>query len=247
MPRRMSAATAIAELPLRTADEVFAHCHRAVVMAPHPDDESLGCGGAIALMRQRSIPVHIVVVSDGTGSHSHSRQYPPLQLRMLREHETRVAASHLGVATTDLTFWRWPDKQVPQVGSAEFSAAVQQCDRLLRRCCPSLVLVPWWQDQHCDHRATAQIVQSCLQTWPDPPQRWAYSIWGSKAAGLATLPAGETGWRLDISAVQSVKRAAVMAHQSQTTDLIRDDPSGFRLTADMLENLIQPWETYLRI
>ncbi|NJL45380.1 MAG: hypothetical protein HC922_05860 [Leptolyngbyaceae cyanobacterium SM2_3_12] len=37
------------------------------------------------------------------------------------------------------------------------------------------------------------------------------------------------------------------AHQSQISDLIGDDPQGFRLTPAMLANLIQPWETYLEV
>lgn len=245
MSNPATTATAIDRLPLRAAEEAFAHCQSAVVVAPHPDDETLGCGGAIALLRQRSIPVRVLVVSDGTGSHPRSCRYPPSRLRALRQRETRLAVERLGVAAEAVTFWGWRDQQVPHPGTEAFATVVEQCDRYLRRHRPSLLFVPWQGDQHCDHRATWHLVQSALQSWSHPPRQLAYSIWGSRAAGLATLPPGAAGWRLDIQTVESTKRAAVLAYESQTTDLIDDDPDGFRLTAAMLNNLIQPWETYL--
>jgi LmbE family N-acetylglucosaminyl deacetylase len=239
--------TAIEALPFRSADEAFASCRRAVVVAPHPDDETLGCGGAIARLRLRSVPVHVLVISDGTASHPNSKQYPPAKLRDLRERETRIAVGRLGGADNAVTFCRWPDKGVPEPGTQEFAIAVTQCHEYLHRHTPSVVFVPWRHDQHRDHRATWHIVQACLQSWSQPPQQIVYSIWGSPSAGLPMLPVGETGWRLDISSVESTKRFAVMAHQSQVTSLIEDDPEGFRLTSEMLANLIQPWETYLDV
>ena len=243
----MAFPTAIESLPLRTAEDVFADCRGAVVVAPHPDDETLGCGGVIALLRQRDIPVHILVVSDGTQSHPHSQRYPPERLRQLREQETRVAIQVLGLPTAAVTFLRWPDTAVPHPEDPDFSTAVDQCYRYLLRHSPTLVFVPWQHDRHCDHRATWKITQHALGQLPSPPRQLIYSIWGSPSAGLSAVPAGEMGWRLDIRTVEAVKRRAANTHRSQTTDLIADDPTGFRLTPDMLNNLIQPWETYLEV
>ena len=47
-----------------------------VVIAPHPDDESLACGGLIAEAHAEGRPVRVVIVSDGTGSHPASKTYP---------------------------------------------------------------------------------------------------------------------------------------------------------------------------
>ena len=56
-----------------------------LVVAPHQDDESLGCGGAIALLAQAGVPVRVLFVSDGTKSHVGSPSYPPERLRATRE------------------------------------------------------------------------------------------------------------------------------------------------------------------
>ena len=53
-----------------------------------------------------------------------------------------------------------------------------------------------------------------------------------------------TSWLLDIGAVVELKQQAIAAYRSQTTDLIDDDPEGFRLTDVMLANFTRPWEVY---
>ncbi len=237
-------AVAISALPIKTITHLLSY-RQVVVVAPHPDDETLGCGGAIALLRQHHIPVQVLVISDGTQSHPNSKRFPAEKLRTVRASEALSALEILGVAADSVTFFQWPDTAVPQLGEDNFLTAVEQCDRALQSISPDLVLIPWQFDQHCDHQATWQIVHHCLQLWPQPPRQLMYSIWGDRAAGLLTLPTGETGWRLDISQVEEIKRRAAMAHRSQTTDLIDDDPNGFRLTAEMLNNLISPYETYL--
>ena len=79
-----------AALPLVPAETVRAW-GKTLVVAPHPDDESLGCGGAIALLSGFGCPVHVLFISDGTGSHPNSRKFPPPALRALRESEAQNA------------------------------------------------------------------------------------------------------------------------------------------------------------
>ncbi len=237
----------IASLPLKPIEDLLLRFRRVAVVAPHPDDETLGCGGAIALFRQNQVSVRVVVVSDGAQSHPNSQQFPPRKLRALREEEALAALKILEVPESHITFLRWPDTAVPQPGQPQFLKAVEDFDRILKPYRPDLLLSPWQFDQHCDHQATWHIVQHCSSAWSPPPTQLAYSIWGDRAAGLRCLPPGEQGWRLDIASVMRLKLDAAMAYRSQTTDLIQDDPNGFRLTAEMLNNLIQPYETYLEV
>ena len=88
-----------------------------VIVAPHPDDESLGCGALIAEAVGAGRPVRIVFLSDGTGSHPNSRRYPAARLRALREGEAQAAAAALGLAPAHIEFLRLPDRAVPSSGA----------------------------------------------------------------------------------------------------------------------------------
>ena len=87
-----------------------------VVVAPHPDDESLGCGGLIAACCAHGIEVRLVVLSDGTGSHPNSQRYPAARLRDLREAELRQATSILGLPEHAIACLRLRDRAVPERG-----------------------------------------------------------------------------------------------------------------------------------
>src|SRR5580658_4941526 len=88
-----------------------------VVIAPHPDDESLACGGLIAEARAQGRLVRVVIVSDGTGSHPTSKTYPRARLRELRENEAREAVAELGLDPGhEVVFLRLPDRFVPSDG-----------------------------------------------------------------------------------------------------------------------------------
>jgi LmbE family N-acetylglucosaminyl deacetylase len=81
-----------------------------LVVAPHQDDESLGCGGTIALLRAAGVPVRVLFISDGSGSHPGSRRYPPQALTALRNAEAREALALLGVDPAESTFLALPDR-----------------------------------------------------------------------------------------------------------------------------------------
>jgi LmbE family N-acetylglucosaminyl deacetylase len=216
-----------------------------LVVAPHPDDECLGCGGAIALLRSLGCRVHILVMSDGTMSHPNSRRYPVAALRSLREAETRSAMGILGVEREDITFLRLPDGAVPLPTHEEFQAAVLVCQRYLAAIDPQLIFLPWRQDPHVDHRATWTIIQAALNL--PHPRLLEYPIWNWELAQRGDLQSLSflSAWRLDTLVVNSLKQRAIAAYQSQVTSLIDDDPEGFQLSSEMLTYFSHPWEVYL--
>ncbi len=216
-----------------------------LVVAPHPDDETLGCGGAIALLRSQGRLVRLLVISDGTQSHPNSRKYPARALQQLRAAETQAAMAILGVAATEITCLHLPDGAVPTAGE-DFYAAVDRCRSYLAAFPPQLVLLPWRADPHPDHRATWQILTAALTASQIAPRTIEYPIWDwDPAQRQASDLAAIEPWRLDISTVVDCKQQAIAAYRSQTTDLIDDDPTGFHLSPELLSNFAQPWEIYL--
>lgn len=228
-------------LPLHSVEAIA--CTSALVVAPHPDDETLGCGGAIALLRDRGCNVQVLVVSDGTLSHPSSCKYPAPKLRDLRESETTSALAVLGVDATAVTFLRLPDGAVP-TQEPEFSQAVAICSSYLSQFAPQVVFLPVRYDPHPDHRASWKLIYTALANLNLSSRLIEYPIWDwdeTQRKNLPNLPS----WRLDISPVVELKQQAIAFYRSQTTNLIDDDPEGFCLTPEMLANFTRPWELYL--
>ena len=216
---------------------------RTLVVAPHPDDESLGCGGALALLADAGQAVRVLFVSDGTGSHPHSRTHPPDVLRRLREREACAALVALGLSAGHARFMRLPDTRVPTPSTPGFAKAAARCAALLEDFRPETVLLPWRRDPHGDHRATWHLLKAA--TVGRPPRFLEYPIWVWDLGAAADQPGPDVrGRRLEVGAVLPRKRAAIAAHRSQLTDLISDDPTAFRLTADNLAHFDHPWEIY---
>lgn len=224
------------ESPLHSVAEIA--ISRALVVAPHPDDETLGCGGAIALLRSIGCDVRVLVISDGTMSHPNSRNYPPLALRELRENETLSALAILGVEARAITFLRLQDSSVANQNT--------DISSYLAQIAPQLVFLPLRCDPHPDHRASFQLVSHALDSLNIIPRRIEYPIWDWDEKQQGNWDnARLTSWRLDISSVVELKQQAIASYRSQITNLIDDDPQGFRLTSQMLANFTRPVEVYL--
>lgn len=220
---------------------------RTLIVAPHPDDESLGCGGAIALLRRFDYPVFVVVMSDGTLSHPNSQKYPALRLRDLREREMLDALNILQVAPENVRFLRYKDRSVPHENAPDWENAVKICRDYLQEIQPDTILVPWRRDPHPDHCASWKIFASAMQDLTKKPRTIEYPIWLWELAEGADAPQTNEAkaWRLNIAQVVEQKQAAIKAHRSQTTDLIDDDPTAFRLTPEILAHFAYDWEIYL--
>ena len=235
---------AMENLPLVTLDEL--DMSGLVVVAPHPDDESLGCGGLIASARAAGIDVRIVIVSDGTGSHPNSQEYPHDRLRELRESEALAAVAELGIAADAVEFLRLPDRAVPSVGP-EAEAAIQAIKAAADACNASHIAVTWQHDPHRDHRATFALTAAAAHQRGNV-RLLAYPIWGF------TLPPDDMlddtaprGFRFDMEEHLPAKRHAIAAHRSQISRLISDDPHGFMLSPADLARFNRPFEIYLDV
>ncbi|MCZ2495206.1 PIG-L family deacetylase [Xylophilus sp. Kf1] len=208
-------APALAALPGIAIDHLLPPGSRAVVVAPHPDDEVLSVGGLLAELAARAHPVCIVAVTDGDASHPGSGRWSPAELAAVRRTETENAIDCLGLSRAT----------VMRLGVADggVQAALEELTRQLALCLTpqDVVFSTWRLDGHPDHEATARacmaattrvgarLVEVPVWAWhwshPDDP-RWPW----------------HRAQRLDLSAdAGQRKRQAVKAFASQ----IEPDPS----------------------
>jgi LmbE family N-acetylglucosaminyl deacetylase len=227
-------------LPIGTLDDVVG-AGRCLILAPHPDDESLGCGGLIAACCAVGRFPLVAILTDGAGSHPASRAFPPARLRQQREAEAHDAVTRLGLPPNHLVFLNQPDTAAPHDGPG-FQAVVTSLLGLLPPNCTA-ILAPWRGDPHCDHEAASKIAAAVAQA--AGIRHVAYPVWGWTLPREELVTPTEGGVRLDIDEFLPAKRAAIEAHQSQYGDLITDDPTGFRLPPELLSLLQGRFETFL--
>ena len=213
-----------------------------VVIAPHQDDESLACGGLIAEACATGRAVKVVFVSDGTGSHPRSRAYPRARLRCVREAEARRAVSALGLAPRHLELLRLPDRFVPREGSAA-RAAIERIVAVARAAKATALFVSWRHDPHCDHQAAYHLAREAQRLLG--VALYEYSVWGAALRPWDPVTPVADGFRLLIKRHAARKQRAIGAHRSQTTDMIWDDPNGFRLSRNDLARFSVPYETFI--
>lgn len=215
-----------------------------LVVAPHPDDETLGCGGLIALLRRCGQPVYAVLVSDGSQSHPGSFQFDAMARRAVRAEEWQQALACLGVAPAHLHHLDWPDGQVPGPGDPRFAAGVQHLRGWLSDLGPNTVLLPWRRDPHPDHRATHALFAGAMRGLR--LRCLEYTVWlGERAApGDEPRPGEVRAWRLDIRPVLAAKQQAVACHRSQLGQVFVDDDKGFVLPSSLLAQARMPFEHY---
>lgn len=229
------ASTALAQVAPIARAELVPPGTRLVVVAPHPDDEVLGCGGLLSAFGGREHALLLVSVTDGEGSHPGSLAWPGERLRVQRPLESQAALAALGLAPERIAWQRLhlPDSAVGE-HERGLAHALVRCLRPGDR-----LLTTWRLDGHCDHeavgRASAQAAQTMGAHLIEVPI-WA---WHWARPDDPRLP-----WRrarkVALSPQQlALKRAAIAAHASQ---LQADGEQPPVLSETTLQRLLQPFE-----
>jgi len=197
----------------------FPRGSRVVILAPHPDDETLGCGALIASARRRGILVAVISLTDGQASHPGSRRWPPAALARVRRAELRRAMARLGQTQAHLRFMGRHDGRLGAQGSA---LALRRILNALR---PTTVLVTSPRDHHSDHQAAYRLAVAA--TYSTRIDLASYSVW-SKPLGRAR----------SFSRDAAQKRWAMAAHRSQIGPYIADDDEGFTFVPSLLRVML---------
>lgn len=148
----------LAALPEHDAAALLPPGRRAVVVAPHPDDEVLACGGLIAQWAAAGRCVQVVAVTDGEASLPAARVHGAEALGALRRREREAGLACLGLAAHDVVALGLPDGGVGR----ETHALAARLAELLRP--GDVVLAPWRRDGHPDHEAVGEAAaRACVQ------------------------------------------------------------------------------------
>eukprot|EP01037_Dinobryon_pediforme_P001478 gene1476-1499_t len=204
-------------------------------MRCHADDEVIGCGALIAAAAAEGMRPRVIFITDGSRSHPNSQAFAAPRLAETRRQEAICAAAILGVDLNDVQFLDLPDTQAPHDGAA-FVDVVARLQMIIAPIGSVVILAPWSADPHCDHLATHNM--ATVLAVAVGARHLSYPVWGwtlGREQPIEALPAA--GWRLPVGAFNEQRKSALAAHRSQVSDLIDDDPTGFRLDARSLAKM----------
>ncbi|TDN45805.1 LmbE family N-acetylglucosaminyl deacetylase [Curtobacterium flaccumfaciens] len=181
-----------------------------VVVAPHPDDETLGAGALVATAADAGVPVHVLLVTRGEGSHPDSPTTTRDDLRRIREDEFRTALRVLHPAASATVL------DVPDGGLREHPDVLRDAlaARLAGASRPTLVVAPWRGDGHRDHRIAGEVAEAVVER--------------SAGAELLTYPIWAWHWDDPDASAMPWDRARVLAVPADVLDRKRRALDAYR-------------------
>lgn len=193
-----------------------------MVFAPHPDDETLGCGGTIAKKIREGCKVLVVVMTDGRNAFLElfgiDSEPTPNELKEIRKEEVKRALTILDVPEEDLLFLGFEDGSLEKNESEVKKKVIE----ILSNCVPVEVYFTYENDFNMDHRVTSRIVRNSIKELRLDAIRYRYSItrkyarMGRVIDNLSDL-FRHNMIRVDISEFLPLKKAALKEFKSQVT------------------------------
>jgi LmbE family N-acetylglucosaminyl deacetylase/SAM-dependent methyltransferase len=228
----------LAELPLGQHELA---AMRFVVLAAHPDDETLGAGGLLALLHSLGADVEVLLCTAGEGSHPDSASTTPEQLAAVRLEEFAAAMEVLGLAG----HWRFlglPDRGL-QERTPEIAVGVREA--IGRHPGPPqqlAIVAPYRDDGHSDHNALGALAADVANEGGHALLEYPiwYWLWASPED-----PVWQSWSRLPLSTEQqAAKRSAMDSHMSQIRPLSGLPGDEVLLGESLLQHFRRAFETF---
>jgi len=168
---------------------------RVMVLAPHPDDDIIGCGGTLSIYHRRGAEITSVFMTDGRKG---SRGQDEDELAAIRKDEAKKAGDLIGV--DHVVFLKNRDRELEVSDKT-----VNQLSKVIREYRPEAVFLPFLLDNHPDHMATNRIFIAAVKSLPTF-LCYAYGVW---------TPLADFNVVVDITESRDIKDKALGEHRSQ--------------------------------
>ncbi len=212
-----------------------------LIVAPHADDETLGCAAVMLRAVRAGRRVGVVIVSDGSQS-IQSAIISAQQLAAMRVDEAVAAVGAFGVAREDVHFLGFPDSRLDDAKAAVAEALLARIAALN----PAEIYVPYGIDGHRDHRAVAAAFDMLLGAGKIACPVYEYPVWFWPWQALRHLAMPRRLLRLRKVATAgclATKRQAMLSYRSQMEN-ITGEPDVWFLERRMLANFFKPNELF---
>ncbi len=195
-----------------------------LIVAPHPDDETLVAGGLIASLRARRVEVHVLAVTDGEHADATSDRDASAE----RREEQLAALDELGVGSDSVSRLALRSGSAAE-HTAEIADAIAAFDHV------GLVVAPWTGDHHRDHEAVGAAAREAVARTGSALIFGLFWTWhGGNPGDLAHERI--LALQLDADA-QGRRRRAIECHRSQFAGADSENEGDAPLTQDLLRPL----------
>jgi LmbE family N-acetylglucosaminyl deacetylase len=204
-----------------------------LVIAPHPDDETFGCGGTLALISRERAPLHIAFVTDGGASHPNHPILTAPEVAARRQQEAHLATERLGISWDKVTFLGARDGTLAQLDGGSYGALADRISGLLQSVKPQTILLPCRSDGSSEHEAAFRLVSTALERAGLKPRLLEFPVWSwwNPFILLGAMSGYRKVWRVDLGEARVAKAQAVASYVSQTHPIPPDTepalPPGF--------------------
>lgn len=185
-----------------------------LVVAAHPDDEVLGCGGTIAKHSQEKDNVHVLILAEGATSRDlqRNRQKRQTELSALAQ-AANQAGEILGVAS--LTLHEFPDNRMDSCDILDITKVVEQA---IEQHTPEIIYTHHVGDVNIDHRCVHQAVVTACRPMPGKTVKTLlfFEVTSSSEWQIpSSAPVFAPNWFVDISETLSLKLKALEVYSSE--------------------------------
>lgn len=224
------------DVPSASLNDLCPAHSRLVVVATHPDDEILACGGLLAMRAERGQPCLVVAVTNGEASHGSSDPQVCASLGQRRSRERCAGLKALGLSPTCVVRLGIPDGKATHM----IFAIVMRLLPLLRL--DDVIVTTWSLDGHPDHEATNEAARQAAakvgcRLLEAPVWMWHWACPDDLSIPWSRLVSIDLSER-----VMALKRGALSHHQSQLET--RADGLGAVLVPSMVERVMRSKEYF---
>ena len=190
---------------------------RVLVVAAHPDDEVLGCGGTIVRHADSGDQVQVLIVAEGSTSRQQQRDRSQVRDELSSlANAAQTAGSILGAAGVELL--DFPDNRLDSFDRLDLIKRIEEC---VERHQPECVYVHHAGDVNVDHRRLHEAVVTACRPTPDHVVKRLLSFEVASSTEWqppGSAPAFQPNWFVDISDPWERKREALVAYASEMRD-----------------------------
>jgi LmbE family N-acetylglucosaminyl deacetylase len=182
-----------------------------LIVSPHPDDETFGCGGLISLKKSLHTDIFILFLTNGEKAHRGCCDTSVATIAAARLQCAKKVCCNLGICPENLIYLGLPDGAIPDKEDEGFGEAVDRLAATVSAIAPKEIYVTAEFDCWPDHARAARLTKEAVRRWAGEGKLFFYPIWmwhNLRLRDLGLL----MGWqalRLDIRPVREKKQTAI--------------------------------------